>query len=318
MLIFKKLLFSIPFLISLAFFFGLINNYFTNPYNLISFDQSSFLFAIYLITALLFTGIFYTIFIGIAQDTKFILPIILVATLTPLAFNPGFSFYVIVQLTGLLTLLLFIYFLLTQSLKKYIDFSPTTLFSPSIKNFSRLMLIVISLSFFIFLNQFFKDTAFEVPDSLIDTALKTVPQSVTTQTDPSSVTIPSKIKLDPEQLEVLKQNPQALEQFGLSVSDLESLSKSLTVQTESEEQEVSLDQMLIKTAVKKQVNEMVKPYLQFAPIVFSILLFLSLTTLLSLFFLFISPILILIFYILEKSNFIHFEKEMREVKKLKI
>ncbi len=77
-------------------------------------------------------------------------------------------------------------------------------------------------------------------------------------------------------------------------------------------------QDLIKTAIQDRVQSVIKPYQNYIPVLLAVLLFITLTSLISLISL-ITPIsLFIIFWILEKTGFIHFETEMREVKKLVI
>lgn len=73
---------------------------------------------------------------------------------------------------------------------------------------------------------------------------------------------------------------------------------------------------LIKQTINDQMQNLLKPFLGFIPAILAILLFLTLQSLSSIINLLIYPLLRIIFYILEKINFIHFETEMREVKKM--
>ncbi len=74
----------------------------------------------------------------------------------------------------------------------------------------------------------------------------------------------------------------------------------------------------IKQTAKDQIQGFIKPYQSFIPAVLAVLLFLTLQSLTSILNLFIYPLLWLIFFILEKTGFVKFEIEQREVKKLVI
>lgn len=75
---------------------------------------------------------------------------------------------------------------------------------------------------------------------------------------------------------------------------------------------------LIKQQVKDQLQNLIKPYLNFIPAVLALLLFITLQSLTSIMNLLIHPLLWIIFYILEKTGFIKFEIEQRPVKKMVI
>lgn len=73
---------------------------------------------------------------------------------------------------------------------------------------------------------------------------------------------------------------------------------------------------LIKDAIKDQFQTMIDPYVSYLPTLLSILLFFTLKSIQSLLSVLVGPAVSLIFYILEKTGYITFTKEMREVKKM--
>lgn len=75
---------------------------------------------------------------------------------------------------------------------------------------------------------------------------------------------------------------------------------------------------LIKQTVKDQIQNLIKPYLNFIPAILALLLFITLQSLASIMNLLIHPLLWIIFYILEKTGFIKFTEETRLVKKMVI
>lgn len=155
------------------------------------------------------------------------------------------------------------------------------------------------------------EKGFEIPDSLIDTALTMTPQAKQNpQTEQTSL-MPQ--QLTKEQIDLLKKNPDLLSQYGLDPSILDTLDLPdanivSTVQNQGND--------LIKKTVKNQFEQMIKPYVSFIPIILAVVLFLSFQSLVALINIFIYPLLLFIFYILETIGLIKFEKEMREVKKL--
>ncbi len=199
---------------------------------------------------------------------------------------------------GIIVSLLITFLTLQNSLKTYLNFNVLNLFSPSIKRLSFFLIITISLVYFLSVSKIVSVKGFSLPDSILDTALKLTNQGST------QVQIP---QISPDQLDLLKKNPQLLRQSGLDSSVLNNLSTSQNPEAD-----------LLKQTVKDQVQSFIKPYLGIIPAVLALLLFLTLQTLTSLTNLFSYPLLLIIFYILEKSGFVKFTTEMRPVKKLVI
>lgn len=325
----KKLIFAFPFLACFFFMLFIFKDISNNPEMLLALEISVFYKIILFLTLIIFSGLFFCIFISFARELKFVGPIILLSLLIPLLFFPDIKSPIVnfelarnqssfILIVGFLLTESIIFYMLDNTLKTYINFSPTQIFIPFIKRFTQLFLLTFALGYFVLLSNYYQINKFKIPDSLIDTALKSIPKSLTSQTDPTSVTVPPKIKLTPEQLTALKQNPKNLEQFGLTVSDLENLSNPTTVKTPEQKEDVPLDQQLIKLAVRKQIDEMIKPYINFIPITLSVLFFFTSYSLSSLLLITAPIILLILFKILEGTGFITYTKEMREVKKMVI
>ncbi len=160
------------------------------------------------------------------------------------------------------------------------------------------------------MNQVIAKKGFQVPDSLIDTALKMSPVNRPQDETSTQTQLPN---ITPEQIALLKQNPDLLKQSGLDPKILDTLSQP---QTTSNPQ--NLTQQLVKQAVKDQVQNIIKPFISFIPVVLAVLLFFTLQFFTSIINIFISPLLSLTFLILEKTGITHYEIEQREVKKLVI
>lgn len=318
MVLLKKLSFALPFLLFLAVTLFYFKNLSIDPLKILSMDLNSFYQILIFNSFLILTALSFCLFVSFARSWELVAPIILISLVIIFGLFPSLNSPSIFLIVGFLITEAIIFFFLDNNLNTYITFSPIQIYSPFIKRFTQLSIITFSISIFVFFSLYYQTNKFEVPDSLIDTALKSVPQSVTTSDQGESLSLPSRLNITPEQMATLKQNPELLEQFGLSISDLESLSKSTTIQTEDTEKQVPLDQILIRTAVKNQVNQMIEPYIQFIPLALAGLFFLSLYSLNSLLLMLISPILLLIFKILEGTGFVTYTKEMREIKKMTI
>lgn len=205
--------------------------------------------------------------------------------------------------TGLLISFVVSYLLLSQKLKTYLNFSPIQLFVNPIKQLGKILILAVSITYFFIVSVDTKQNGFSIPDSLIDSTLKLIPQYQA----PSQNNAPN-LKLSKEQIELLKKNPELLKQSGIDPKILETLDQT------SQNQNQNVD--VVKEAVKGQIQSFIDPYIQFIPAVLALLLFATFSFLFSLISIMAYPLVWIIFYILEKTKFITFEVETREVKKM--
>lgn len=155
------------------------------------------------------------------------------------------------------------------------------------------------------------EKGFEIPDSLIDTAIKIASPSETTSQKAQT----PKFSISKEQINLLKESSALLEQYGIDPKILDNLSSSANNSVDSEE---ILPQNIIKKTLKDQLQNALEPYLGIIPAVLTALLFFTLLSFASILNLFIYPLLWIIFYILEKSGFVKFTTETRTVRKMVI
>ena len=117
----------------------------------------------------------------------------------------------------------------------------------------------------------------------------------------------------------MRKNPDLLKQFGLDPKILDSIGKPIKQDPQSSTHNLNnLTENLVKQTIKDQLTNIIKPFLNFIPLILTGLLFITLESLVSLITIFIYPILIITFLIMEKTRFISFTEEMRPVKKMVI
>lgn len=257
---FKKLIFAPLFLLSQAAVFYQLNPFLRSSDLIFSLSLDTFIKLILICLAVLLSGIFFIIFAALANTWKLIIPSMLVSSLIPFIFLSPSLAVVSAVLMGVSLLISFIG--LENKMKNYLTFQPTTLFIPSIKQLAGLLIISLSLTYYLSINSEISKNGFQIPDSLIDTALKLTPQA-----------------------------PQELNVQG-NLNDL------------------------LKKTVKDQFQTMLKPYQSFIAPILALLFFFSLQAFVAIISIFLSPLIWFIFYILEKTKFITFTTEMREVKKM--
>lgn len=304
----KKLILAPIFLIFLSLLLYLLNPLLKLSSNIfsINFDQLIALSIFSLL--LLLTGIYFVIFASLANDWKYILGVVIFAAILPIIFIPSpLSFLISL---GIAAVLLITYSVLENKLKTYLNFSPTQLFTSSIKHTCTFLLLIFALAFYFSANLDLQKNGFQIPDQLIETSLKFANPTQNPDMQTPQIELP---QIPKEQLEMLKQNPDLLRQSGLDPKILDTLYNPPPAPKPG-----NPPQSLLKQLVKEQLEEVIKPYLTYLPVILAILFYFSLSFILSILFLIVSPILWLTFYILEKTNFIKFTTETREVRKMVI
>lgn len=300
----KKLTFALPFLIIFAFLVYKLNTLLTSYDFLFSLSLNTLGELIIISSLVTLSGLLFVIFATLASDWKIVLPVGIASAAIPLLFTqPALA---LVFAVGIGASIVLVYLSLEGSLKTYLNFQASTILGPSIRHLSTLLILSFCLVFFLTTNQTIARKGFQIPDSLIDNAMSMVP-TIT----PEGQNSPALPTIDPEQLELLKKNPEALRQSGLDPSILDTLSQPKTSQAS---QNLATD--LIKQTVNDQIENFIKPYINFIPAILAVLLFLTLQFLTSMVSLLIYPLLSLTFLILEKTGFVRFEVEQRPVKKL--
>lgn len=304
MALLKKLTFA-PFFLIIFFILIYSLKSFLGSYDFIFSLSTATLIQLITVSVLIILSSFlFTLTATIAPDWKIVIPLSLIAALIPLFFL-NFSLGIVFAVAIFISLLLS-FANLENKLKTYLNFEPISLLGPSIRNLSFLLILSFTLVFFLSINKTISEQSFQIPDSIIDTALKFA------QTDQQETPAPQLPPLSKDQIDLLRKNPELLKQSSLDPKILDNLGKNLTQAPQN------LANDLIKQTVKDQLQGLIKPYLGFVPAILSVLLFLTLQSLTSILNLLVYPLLWLTFFILEKSGFTKFIEETRVVKKMVI
>lgn len=304
MILFKKLILAPIFLITFALLIYQLNPI-LHSYDLVFSLSIDSLIGLAVICSLIVTSSFLFILLAtIASDWKVSLPVSIISSAIPLIFiQPSLA---LVFTVAILVSLLLTNLNLDAALKSYLTFQPTALLGPPIRHLFGLLILSFCLVYFLSVNKIVAQNGFQIPDSLIDTALKLAPLP---QADNQTETaLP---QLSKEQINFLKQNPELLKQSGLDPKILDTLEQPKSAKAPQE-----LTNDLIKQTVKDQLQNLIKPYINFIPALLALLLYFTLQFLTSILNLLIYPLLWLAFWILEKTGFVKFEIEQRPVKKM--
>lgn len=304
----KKIIFAPLFLICLVWAFYLAEPILKSSDFIFSFSFATFLQIFWFCVSLILSFFLFVVFVSLAQDWKLILPIILVAGVLPLVSVSAPPGYVIT--VGLIAVLLFESFLLMNKLKTYITFSAPILLATSVKTLTTLMILIISLAYYFSLAGRIEQKGFQLPESLIDTALKLgSPPQVLEQTN---APVQPQISLTQAQIDQIKSNPDLLKQFGLDEKSFDELINPKKKDSKS----TDISSNVTKKLVQDQIQQALKPYQKAIPVFLALFLFLILQPMAAILSIFITPLLWLTFLIFQKTKFVRFATEMREVKKM--
>lgn len=307
MVVLKKLILAPFFLITFALLINELNPLFKSYDFIFSLTLESLYQFLFLSSLILLSSLIFTIFASFANDGKFVYPVIILTSLTPFLFIP--LYLGIILMVGIGVSLILIYLTLENTLKIYTTFNSSSLFGPSIRNLSFMLIICFSITYYLSVNTNIAQKGFQIPDSLIESALNFIPKN---QIPQESVAPQPQLQISKEQIEQLQQNPQLLEQYGLDPKILDNLDQSQNTSTSVSE----VTDEFLKLALKDQLDKIIKPYINFLPISLAFLFFITFQAITSFLYILIYPLLWIIFYLLEKSGFIQFTTEMRPVRKM--
>lgn len=290
----KKSIFGVLFFISFVVMLYEVKQVLTQSLDLFSLDLKNYLPYLTFSAVTLLAGLLFVIFVTFSQDWKLITAVLLLSNLGCFLFFPApFSFLLAL---GFLSLYAFSYVVLDNKLKTYLTFQASTLLSPSVNSLARLFIVLVSVVYFLSTTAGFNPQTWQVPDSLVDMVSSFTNQAVTPNTAQS---IPS------TQLNLFKQNPELLRQFGINIDQLDNLTTPATNTGN-----------VLRNSIKQQLKRVFNPYLGYLPLLLAFLFFISLSSVVSLLAILTPVVVWLIFWVLDKTGFTRFEKTTREVQKL--
>jgi hypothetical protein len=338
--ILKKITFAPLLVFSMIAVVILADQMLVDPLNSIFIFSSSSMYQItYLALSLTLVALSFVIIVTLSGSWEIPLFVAGFSSLIPLIMIQQYPVNIILALGFFISFLIGL-FVHLQKLASYITFSSKQILAPSIGLVTLLLSITLSVAAYQATSTKIEKEGFSVPDPLIDAALQF--SGANSLSSPSSfqdpnvqglstaadTTIPQ-INLSPEQIKFIQQNPQLLQQFGITPEQFNDFVKSqkqpnstgnkkdIENSPTSAEPTNSMESSdLMKSLVKAQLNKALEPYKPVIGIITGSLLF-STLSFVNYFVGFLTPLLLaFIFWILEKTGFVHFIKEMREVKKL--
>ena len=140
---------------------------------------------------------------------------------------------------------------------------------------------------------------------MADTVLKMAPIPQATDIN-TSINQYSLEELSPtkDQVRELKNNPELLKQFGLEPEMLDQIKVKQMKQP--------------KRLINEQIQKLIDPYIQYIPLILALIFYASLQFILNILSFLVSPLITLIFILLEKFKVISYVITTKEVRKMKI
>ena len=244
----------------------------------------------------------FTVFAVLASDWTLVLPVIVLSSLSTLSY--------------FLSIGLLIAFVISfaQTYNKVIkDPSGFHVSENVVKpsgSLATLIILATSVAFYFSVSATGDKITQKIVDSVVNISgdiMKTQQLPQNTGTNPLD-----SISISSDQIKLLKENPDLLKQSGLDPAILDTIGKQ-------DNKNVTAQDLAVEAAkplITKQVTDMIKPITPILPFLMVFLFYLNFQFLASTAAFILSPSIYLLFWILEKTGFIHFEIEMRAAKKL--
>ncbi|MFA5932558.1 MAG: hypothetical protein WCV81_05105 [Microgenomates group bacterium] len=307
----KKLIFAIPFLLSIVVFYIQAEPIVKDPTLLFSFDFNLLLQLIYFAVSITATSYFFITFASLTSDWKIVAPISFIGSSLVLLFiQPPEAYYLGIGL--FLTFCAIFAQLLNKLTKDPTSFHTSDHINKPAKQLVTIIVLITSVIVYLSVTTSSQQMVSKMIDSVVNLSTDFVKnQQLTPQSEDNTQTsLPS---LSSDQIALLKQNPDLLKQYGLDPSilnQLDTTNKKTPVTAQSIAAEAA------KPMITQQITDMIQPCLPFMPFIIAFIFYLNFQFFTSITTLVLSPLIYLLFYILEKIGFIKFEITTRQVKKL--
>ena len=165
----KKLIFAPLFLIFFVILLLQLSPIFKSYDAIFSLSLNTLIGLIVISLLIMLSSFSFVLFATIAYDWKLILGVGGLAALAPFLFF-GLSLGLVFGV-GIFASLMLIFVTLENNLKSYLNFNPNTLLGPSIRHLASFLTVTLALVYFLSVNRIISEKGFEIPDSLIDTAI---------------------------------------------------------------------------------------------------------------------------------------------------
>lgn len=286
----KKYIFIIPFILSFIAYCLYLNPFLQDAYLFLSFASAVFIQLIFTTAFALLASIFFVFFTLFSQEWKVFIGTMPAIILSSYLLIPSDTRIIFSISTGLLFVGLYAFLL--KKIKTYTVSDPKNILAPIIMSSLSLTIIVSSVAFYFSAQQVIQKQGFVIPKSITGQLVNFLPNN---QEMPLSQEIP---------LNELKKNSQALNQLGIDPKVLDQLPNTLR------------PNKLAQLSLENQLQNFIKPYQSFIPAILAVLFFFTLKSFAAILGIFLTPIVSLLFWILDSLKLTTYTTETRVVKKL--
>lgn len=308
--IIKKLIFAVPFILSVAVFYLQASDFLKDFSALFSLDLNLLFKSILFAATIVLVSYLFVLFVNFAADWKLVIPVILLAALISFLFTISpINYYLAGGL--IIALGISLVFILNKIKKDPTNFQISNdILKPS-GQLATLIILAVTVTLYFSATASNQQFVQKFVDSIVDFSSNFVAsqQSTTPTTGATQTTSP----LSQDQINQLKQNPGLLKQFGLDPSVLNQFSATNT-NVAITPQNIAAE--AAKPIITAQITDLIKPYMGIIPFLIAFLFYLNFQFFSSVILFISSPIIHLLFLILEKIGFIKYEVTTREVKKI--
>lgn len=310
MSIVKKLIFALPFLLSIAVFYLQAGAFLKDFSALFSLNVTFLLTLMYFAAIIVLVSYLFVVFANLAGDFKIVIPVILLSGLISFLFTDSPVNYF---LGGGLIIALGISFafILNRIKKDPANFQVSNNINKPSGQLSALIIVVVTIALYFMSAANSEQLVQSFIDSVVDFSSNFVQNQQSAQIP--ELTQSAGPSLTPEQISELKQNPQLLKQFGLDPSVLDQLDSTTKITTITPQNAIA---EAAKPIITEQITNFIKPYMGIIPFAIAFIFFLNFQFFTSIILFVSSPLTYLLFLILEKIGFIKYEITTRQVKKL--
>ena len=173
MLLIKKLLFVVPFLLLVTVFLNQLGPLLQDPKHLLSLSTDILVQLALLIAYILLTSLLFTVFATLANDWKIVIPVLFLAAALPLFMteqpvNASLALGILVALAST-------YGLFFHTLATYLSFQPVNLLAPTVERTATFILLAIAIVYFQASAKDIRLNGFEVPESFVGSILQLIP-----------------------------------------------------------------------------------------------------------------------------------------------
>lgn len=169
----KKLIFPPVFLLAFTLLIYQVSSLFESFDIIFSFSLGSITALLIISLLLTFSSFLYALFTSLGNDWRINLGVGIAVVLLPFLFletSLAIIFGVLLSISLTLS-----YFNLQSALASYLNFTPNSIFGPSIRHLTTLLVISISIIYFLSINKIISEEGFQIPDFLIESVLKLTP-----------------------------------------------------------------------------------------------------------------------------------------------